>query len=303
MTTLLGLRSDLALDPDSVLRLLGDHVASSVGFTPTWCSARLVKQSRRTLVARYELGADETDVAIVGKWFATDRGEVVAKALADLRSLGFGGPAFAVPAPIVYVPEVRALFVEAVDGILLREALRTGVTAAAHAGAWLAAFHRSGVQISRACGPAKQRRAVWRWSAEFPPLKEFAPALDDELAALEDPMLPVHYDFYHSQAILSSGGCVVLDLDESGMGDPGFDLAHFRAHLALLALQWFQDPAAFDDAARAFREGYGSGWFDPPPALAAFAWLKLARQAYQRNASYTELKFVMGRLKEELRAA
>jgi Ser/Thr protein kinase RdoA (MazF antagonist) len=205
---------------------------------------------------------------------------------------------------VAYFPELRALFVEAVDGALLREILRIDQGAAALAGGWLAAFHRSPLQSPRSCGHEKQVRAVHRWTRPGDALATSAERLATALDALEDPELPVHYDYYHSQVLMPPDGpTVVLDLDEAGRGDPAFDVAHFEAHLELLALQWSGDPEAFAPARAAFRAGYGSDIPEPPPALRAFAWFKLGHQLLARNAPGGESSYAVAAVERSLSAA
>ena len=299
MTPVLSLREDLALDPDAVLGLLSDPIAAQAGFRPTSCLATVLKRSHRRLIVRYDLEGGERTAAVVGKWYTTERGALVAQALSALRANGFAGREHDVPPLITYVPHVRALFTESVDGTLMREVLRTDPSIAKRAGSWLAAFHASSFVSPRSCGPAKQRRALARWSGEQPILSALASQLDEFLAEAQDPGLPVHYDFYHSQILVTPERTVVLDLDEAGMGDPAFDLAHFEAHLRLLALQWYGDPEAFEPAIQHFREGYrGKAGRLPEPAgagggLRGYAWFKLAFQALRRGAPEEEWRFAM----------
>lgn len=299
---------DLALDPAAVLPLVAGPFERWAGFAPSSCRAQVLKRIERRLVVRYDLAGSSGSASIVGKWYSTDRGAGVADALSHLQGGSSGGD-HPVPALVAYVPVARALFVEAVDGTLLREALRTDQAAAGRAGAWLAAFHRSGLSSSRGCGPQKQRRAVSRWSEEQPQLREVAPELVDALGSLPDPRGPVHYDYYHSQILLARDRTVTFDLDEAGMGDPAFDLVHFEAHLELLALQWFSDADALREAARAFREAYrrqggpASDRSSIEGPLRAFSWLKLAWQALRRNAPRAEVDHAMEAVRGSLSTA
>jgi aminoglycoside phosphotransferase (APT) family kinase protein len=295
-------RSDVALDPDAILALLTEPMGRWAGAAPDVCRAELMKQNNRRLVVRYDLGPNHP--ALVGKWFSTDRGKTVEDALRVLRAHGFAGPKVAVPAPVAYFPELRALFVEAVDGALLREILSIDQRAAALAGGWLAAFHRSPLHSPRSCGHEKQVRAVHRWTRPADALAASAERLATALDALDDPELPVHYDYYHSQVLMPPDGpTVVVDLDEAGRGDPAFDVAHFEAHLELLALQWSGDPEAFAAACAAFRAGYGSDIPEPAPALYAFAWFKLAHQLLARNAPASESSYALAAVERSLSAA
>jgi aminoglycoside phosphotransferase (APT) family kinase protein len=296
-------RSDLALDAQAVRRLLRTRLERDVDVR----DVRLLKQTARRLVVRYRLrDSTSRSFGVVGKWFSTDRGAIVADALRSLRELSFAGPERAVPAVVAYAPEERALFVEEVEGPLLRELLSGEQGATARAGAWLAAFHNCAFSSPRECGPAKQSRAVMRWSWEVPELEELARDLPSLLANLPDPRRPVHYDYYHSQVVLPPDGpTTVFDLDETGLGDPAFDLAHFEAHLELLALQWLGDPAAFSPGAAAFRSGYQEVAALPPerPELRAFAWFKFAHQLLRRRAPEREWRHALAEVRRSLSAA
>jgi aminoglycoside phosphotransferase (APT) family kinase protein len=296
-------RVDLALNGGAVLALLGNRFGRGALVR----DVRLLKRTPRRLVVRYEFRTgSHGPTSVIGKWFSTDRGAIVADALSALRTLGFAGPEFAVPAPLAYLPDVRALFVEEVEGPLLRELLRGEQPAAARAGAWLAAFHSSRFSSSRQCGPSKQARAVVRWSTEEQQLEEVARDLPSILANLPDPGRPVHYDYYHSQLVVPIGGpTTVFDLDEAGLGDPAFDVAHFEAHLELLALQWLGDPGAFAGAGAAFRAGYEqiAPLPEPRPVLSAFAWFKLAHQLLHRHAHEREWRHAVTSVRRSLSAA
>jgi aminoglycoside phosphotransferase (APT) family kinase protein len=294
------------LDPEAVLSLVADPVGRWAGFVPARCRIEVLKRTDRRIVARYDLGGASESASLVGKWYSTDRGAMVAEELAWLRNGSMGG-LHTVPAPVHYQPDARVLFVEAIEGTILREEIRRDQGAARRAGEWLAAFHRSALPSPRACNPDKQRRAVGRWASEQPALRSLAGELRAALERLPDPEQPVHYDYYHSQILLSGGATVALDLDEAGRGDPTFDLAHFEAHLELLALQWFDDPASLSTAGRAFRQGYegAGGMADFPerrPALSGFAWIKLAHHRLTRGEE-EEGRYALDRARGSLSTA
>jgi aminoglycoside phosphotransferase (APT) family kinase protein len=273
-----GPHADVALDPEAVLERIAAPVEAWAGVRPERCRALVLKQSRSRLVVRYDLEAGDRQLSLVGKWFADERGAEVAEALQVVRNNRFGGPEVAVPAPIAYLPDLRALFVEAVEGQVLRVLLQADPPVAARAGVWLAAFHRSPVTSPRSCGPDAQVREVERWAGESPELGRMAAALTEALSSLPDPAQPVHHDYHPAQVVVPpSGPTFVLDLDEAGLGDPAYDVAHFEAHLELLSLQWFEGPDGNRAARHAFRAGYGDSIPEPAPALRALAWFKLAR--------------------------
>ncbi len=296
----LEVRADLAEDATAVLTHLAGPIEASAGFRPQRCRVvGVLKRTDRRLVVLYEISGEGKATRVVGKWYANDRGALVAVALTALRAQA---ETARVPALICYVAPLRALFTEYLEGSLLRDVLRVAPSAALSAGAWLAGFHRSGLQSPRSCGPQKQARAVRRWSEVAPVLAASAAALEARLLELPDPRAPVHYDFYHSQVLVLPGGAAVVDLDESGMGDPAFDLAHFEAHLELLALQWHGDARRFQAAAEGFRAGYERVASLPVanPVLEAFSWYKLAHQLLKRKASPDEQGFALRKVDESL---
>ena len=288
-------REDLALDSEAVLRLVSDAIRDRTGAAPATCEVELLKRTDRRLVVLYGFGLPSATIPVVGKWYGTDRAPIVADALAQLRSAGFAGAALAVPDVILCVPDAGALFTSWEQGVVLRQRLREEQASATGAGRWIAAFHGSGFRSPRSCGPDKQRRAVGRWIEAAPQLRHVAVALDGALAGRSDPELPVHYDYYHSQILTDEARTIVLDLDEAGLGDPAFDLAHFAAHLRLLALQWFDDPRAFEPAIESFRGGYaeGGGTAAPDPVMDAFAWFKLAHQCVARGRPDLEWRYAV----------
>jgi ATP-binding cassette, subfamily B, bacterial len=291
-------RADLAFNPERVEPLLARVMGGKIKIA----GIQELKRTERRIVVRYEVAGKR---AVIGKWFSTDRGATVADALQQLRALGFDGR-LAVPKLIGYLSDERVLFVEAVSGPLLREIMSEHPKDAIHAGVWLASFHTSGFISPRNCGPTKQLGAVRRWSENVDSLEGLSFELEEALKNLDDPALPVHYDFYHSQMIMRpEGSTVMLDLDEAGMGDPYFDLAHFKAHARLLSLQWFGDPDRFEQLQEAIVEGYTSIRQLPEskPALDAFAWFKLAYQLIKRQAPSSQSSYATDAVRRSLSAS
>jgi aminoglycoside phosphotransferase (APT) family kinase protein len=302
-----GLRDDLALSAEAVRNLLARRVARwdddlRVG------DVRLLVRRRQRLVVRYELKHRGGRESVIGKWYATGRGGREADALAQLRSLGFAGPPFAVPEPIGYAPEVKVLFVEDVEGSRLSDVVGEDETLARRAGAWLASFHQCGFTNERARDPAVQRASAARWTEEEPRLRvrPLVAELDDALALLPRVAVAVHYDYSPTNVLLQSGGATVtVDFDEIGMGDPAFDIAHMDAHLELLSLRRFGAPGMLAAARDAFVRGYAMIAPVPErrPALVAFAWFKLAYVGTVLAASATEIDYALESATRSLAAA
>jgi aminoglycoside phosphotransferase (APT) family kinase protein len=298
-------REDLALVPSAVMSLLAPAVQERLGFRPSTCELHVLKRRPRRVVVRYELRGEGSGASVVGKWFHDDRGADVADALSRLREHEFDGREVYVPMPILYARYARALFTEAVDGRLLRDALLGDEAVAGRAGAWLAAFHAANVALARDCGPERQRRDAASWAAKQPAIATLAGRVDNALRKAPDPARPVHYDYYHAQALIDGNGrIVVVDFDQAGTGDPAFDLAHFEALLAVLARRELGDPERLRGAREAFRAGYAARAAMPnrDPAVEAFTWLKLAYVATARRDA-GEQEYTRRRVEDALAAA
>jgi aminoglycoside phosphotransferase (APT) family kinase protein len=97
--------------------------------------------------------------------------------------------------------------------------------------------------------------------------------------ALEE-ATPIHKDF-HPGHVIVNGSVAVVDFDESRLGDPAFDVAHFCAYLHFVALRRGL-AARRAELEAAFLEGYAdrTGWeadgrFD---FFRAYTAVKIAKQ-------------------------
>jgi Ser/Thr protein kinase RdoA (MazF antagonist) len=299
-----GLRHDLAIDRAAVTRLLAGKFLSAEARVSSF---RLLKRKDRRLVVRYEIAGAEGATSVVGKWFSDDRGAIVADALASLTDkMPLRDGRLRVPALIGYMPAHNVVFMEAIEGPRLDEALRDDQSLATGAGAWLATFHRSGFKSPRDCGPQRQRTSLQRWIRHVPSIENLAKPLEDRLSHLRDPRIPVHYSYWYAQVLVGQGdSTVVVDFDQAGMGDPAYDLVRFQAQLPLLGIRWLRDPSAFASASDAFRAGYES--IAPLPkvhaALEAFAWLKLAYKRLLHNRRLDEADYALEQARKHLARA
>ncbi len=286
----------IAVDCAAVLAIAGDAIGRYSGSTPVSATVQVLRDLPLRVVTRYEVAlADGKTAWLVGKWYAKDRGAVVASELEYLSGIGLS------VAPLIgYWPAVRLLLTVWVPGQnlthLLAERAVTARAVARAAGRWAARLHGSDMPTPRLCGPAKQRTSLAQWRDTSAEVAELADRVAHALVSHEDPARPVHYDHYHEQVVDSRGGVVMLDLDEAGRGDPAFDVAHFLVHLELLGLQHHSDPAAYNDAAAQYRAGYTqiADWPGDDGVLAAFAWCKLAERLTRRSARACDITYALG---------
>jgi streptomycin 6-kinase len=285
----------IAVDSAAVLAITGDMIGRYSGSIPVSATVQVLRDVPLRVVARYEVAlADGTTAVLVGKWYAGDRGAVVASELEYLSGIGLP------VAPLLgYWPDVRLLLTAWVPGQMLTRLLAartdTARAVARAAGCWAARLHGSDMPTPRSCGPAKQRASLAQWRATSAEVADLSDRVARALTGYGDPNRPVHYDHHHEQVVESHGGAIVLDLDEAGRGDPAFDVAHFLAHLELLGLQHHRDPAAYNDAAAQYRAGYAemATWPGDHGILAAFAWCKLAQRLIHRNAPAREIDYAL----------
>jgi Ser/Thr protein kinase RdoA (MazF antagonist) len=291
-------RLDLAVDGDAVMTVVAGVVEERFDARPHACRALLLRSKKRRAVVRYELETDRGPLAIVGKWFHDERATRVADTLSALRDRGFAGGDYAVPAPLVELPELGVLFTDAATGPSLRAVLEANPDEAWRAGAWLARFHTCGAVLARRRTPAQLASAVMRWGSRHAPLAPHAARIADAVRAVPDPGLPVHFDYASADVLVPEHGpTVVVDFDDAGMGDPAFDVANFDATLTLRSWRRTGSADAFAGARAAFEAGYAQRAPLPSrsPAVAAAVWMRLADRGLSRGVAEDVWRFALER--------
>jgi Ser/Thr protein kinase RdoA (MazF antagonist) len=297
-------RLELATDGDAVMTVVADLVEERFGARPQACRPVLLHSKKRRAVVRYELETDRGALAIVGKWFHDPRAAArVAEVLSALRSRGFDEGGYAVPAPLVALPELGVLFTDAAAGPSLRTLLEDEPGAAWRAGAWLARFHTCGAALARRRTPARLASAVERWGSRHAPLTPYADRLAAAVRTAPDPVLPVHFDYAGADVLVPEDGpTVVVDFDDAGMGDPAFDVANFAATLTLRGWRRAGSADAFAAAGTAFAAGYTRHAPLPSlsPAIEAAVWMRLAERGLARGVAEDVWRFALERSVERL---
>jgi Ser/Thr protein kinase RdoA (MazF antagonist) len=296
-------RLDLAVDGDAVMPLVADVIADRFDSRPRACRAVLVRSKKRRAVVRYELETERGPVWIVGKWFRDQRSARVADVLSTLRAHGFAGDGFAVPAPLLELPEHGVLFTDAAAGPSVRAVVDADPDAAWRAGAWLARFHTCGATLRRRRTPARLASAVTRWGGRHPELAPHVSRLTAAVSALPDPGLPVHFDYASADVLVPDDGpTVVVDFDDAGMGDPSYDVANFEAALALRGWRRAGNADCYAAATAAFEAGYEQ-WAPLPdraPIVEAAVWMRLAERGLSRGVAGDVWRFALERSAEIL---
>jgi len=207
---------------------------------------------------------------LVGKVYAKDRPGVY-QVMEGLTRAGFGPEAeFSIPEPVAYLPSLRLLLQERVEGMPARLIFRFGderqrAAAAERCAQWLARFHavappsgpilnveeilkrseRKGDLVSKE-GGALAARSEWLLER----LRAAAAALGTV------PMCAGHGDYCANQVVLAEARTVVLDWDVCDVADPAHDVARFIIGLERQGLKELGSISALDGAAEVFLKTY-----------------------------------------------
>jgi len=207
---------------------------------------------------------------LIGKVYAKDRPNVY-QVMETLTRAGFGPEAdFSIPQPIAYVPSLRLLLQEKVEGIPAKLIFRRGderqrAAAAERCAQWLARFHALAPppgQVLDVEGILRRTERKSRLvSEEGGALAAKSAQLFGRLKAAASslgriPMCPGHGDYTPYQVILAEGRTVVYDWDLYVVADPTRDVAKFMVSLARQALHRLGSIRVLDGAAEGFLKTY-----------------------------------------------
>ena len=253
---------------------------------------------------------------LIGKVYATDRSDVY-RALDGLRQAGFGpDAAYSIPQPLVFVPALRLLLLEQVQGTVAKELVVAGhegerVLAADRCARWLARFQA----VAPCSGPLFDLRAqtAARWARGLAPLegpladkaRRLREHVDAAARALDGSSLCAgHGSYSPSHVILAAGRTVTIDWDGYDVADPARDVAHFITALKRLALGRLGSIRALDAVADVFVQTYvGLGHPDVAariPCYEAAFCLQIASNMARRGQPHWQMK-VQTMLDEGLR--
>jgi aminoglycoside phosphotransferase (APT) family kinase protein len=207
---------------------------------------------------------------LIGKLYREDRPDILT-AMQRIEQAGFGPEdQFSIPQPIAYLPELRLLLLENVEGRVAKEIFKVGdersrAAAAERCGLWLARFHACGPKAgpivdSAQClsGLREKKRRIAKAGRRF---AEKAEGLFDWLERTGAALRPVelragHASFSPAQLILAEGRTVAFDWDGYDVADPARDVARFLAALRRLAIGRLRSIRALDGPADVFLRTY-----------------------------------------------
>ncbi len=207
---------------------------------------------------------------IVGKVYSTDCQDEY-EYMKKLQDSGFGPEAeLSIPQPIAYIPHLRLLLQERVEGTRAEAVFRSGNNrereqAAERCAAWLARFHALAPPAGKVVDIQDlldQCEKKWCFIAvEDADLALKAEELFKQLQTSSctrshGPMRAGHGDFAYHQMVFSRGRTIVFDWDVYETTDPTRDVARFMVSLERLALKYLGSLNALDGAAETFLQTY-----------------------------------------------
>jgi hypothetical protein len=210
--------------------------------------------------------------AVIGKVYEVDRAGVF-RTWQAVWQAGFGpGAEFHIPQPLAYLPSMRILLEEKVQGrsakeILLHGTPRERIAAAERCGRWLARFHTAAPRLGTAVDIRSEFSRFRQWADQVTsfgqPFADQGARLFRELEAEAPAPGTVEYRAGHGSYIpehvfLSGPRTTVIDLDEHDVADPGRDVAWFVVSLQRLAMVQLGSFHALDGPAQHFLESYRS---------------------------------------------
>lgn len=259
---------DRVFDPGYMTERLAELPGAGHGFRVDAVDVLKHKAGKRCSVAYVlvdDAGRTERRFA---KAFKTERGAAIVVQMRRVHE-AIRDRALVVPRPVGYLPDLRLLVTEFVDGYPLAQDLYDGRSPepARRMARAVAALHAADVRCARRWAPRKEIRNTADWLAGLagrdPADSERAWGLLDRLGTRSDDLprkieRPVHRDFYPDQFHDSDGRTVLLDLDDLRVGDPALDLGNFLAHLTLRPLQY----PALEAGCRIAREVFLDAWLE-----------------------------------------
>jgi len=222
--------------------------------------------------------ANDPPYAVYGKAYRGNEGQkafTLMKQIWETEASQRGD--FVLPQPYSYDPERQILWQEALPGqpfAKLAENLPNLPEAANEIGSRLAAFHGTRLQLPLEMTFEFQvedvHRAVAAIARTFPDHARSCAAVGEKLlnAAARlgpGPVTPVHASFKFSHIFATAKGMAFIDFDSANLGDPGYDLGRFLAHLYKMQAGDKIAPALAAQTAANFCASYNRAAASPIP--------------------------------------
>jgi hypothetical protein len=287
-----------SMDP-ALTPLLTALDSSLAGRPPRLAYARLLayKKGNRGIISYSFEDAGGAVLTVLGKLYPQPTQVTRVHSLLDAlyRQAFADRPGLEVPRPLGTVLDLSMLVYLPVEGTPLDEVLSgpRAVQAIRRTAAWLDALHAAPLSLDRKLQPATEVVNLQAWAAlvgqTHPTEGARAARLASDLEATASrlPMTGetvIHKDFHYKHVLVDEVdlGVRVIDFDEVRLGDPMYDVAHFSAHLRLLACRNPRDAGSIAALEGTFLDAYteqsgralGHSFF----WYATYTCLKIAKQ-------------------------
>lgn len=259
-----------------------------------------VPGQRATLLYRFE---DQTKAPkrIIGKLYRSGRRAArMHRWLSALNADVFPNEGLVrVPQPIGISENLRMVLHDYIDGVDLRYALdEDGYKPFALAAHWLALLHNARpLDELKVRTVAHEIEKSIRWLDAVQP--HVSPQLHQQLAHARDrlsqllatppavELRTIHRDYYYANVLWDGERLWAIDLDQLRIGDPALDVAHFLAHLQILAYRQTGSFDSYEAQAQRFRNAYAgarpASEIDARlPLYGSYTFLKLAATEAER---------------------
>ena len=210
--------------------------------------------------------------SLIAKIYRKDRSDVF-EAMKGIQQSGFGPhEEFSISQPVGYVPSLRCLLQENVEGTPANEILENGdeptrAAAAERCALWLARFHALAPKVGPISHPKEfvHSKPMQRWSRKIAKLEGMVGdkaarlfhRLEDASASLGDVELRAGHGSYNAAHVyLSQHRTVTIDWDWHDVADPARDVARFLYALRRWALDQLGFIRALDGPAEVFLRTY-----------------------------------------------
>jgi phosphotransferase family enzyme len=224
----------------------------------------------RTCAVEITLQTTNGTYELIGKAYAKDRSDVF-QVMERLSRNGFSiEERFSIPKPLAYIPLIRLLLYEKVNGARAKDIFSVGddhsrCTAAKRSAQWLARFHATEPHSEKVVTLSDHLILMEKWTQQLSnlgyPLECKAKCLYKKLKVRASTLNSVtacasHGSYSHDQIIFAAGHTVTIDWDGYRVADPRLDVAKFIIELRRLALNRFGSIRALDSVAEVFRQTY-----------------------------------------------
>ncbi len=212
---------------------------------------------------------DASSFAVYGKAYGNGEGEKAYALMKQIwRSQACQRGDFFLPQPYSYDAENEIVWQEAFSGESFAKIAGTIPNLpemAQEIGRRLAGFHNASLPLPQVMTfdfqVEETRRNLRAIEEAFPDYREDCAALGQKLmnAAAQigpGPVTPLHASFKFSHIFAADKGLAFIDFDSANLGDPGFDVGRFIAHLYKMKADWKIAPEVADMTVTNFSAAY-----------------------------------------------